>query len=260
VATIQQYVSTGGGRGLVRPGEAFRFRGQPTSASAMGVLEQKGLLVSPLSAAGVSVASWATRLFVDDCCSPGRRRPSPGAVNCLLMSLNGRHWNDLDFIGRPAAVLREFMMKQMRSGIGRVRGLEWGWWRRELWWCIWVRETETWKWPAASCGAEPERSGNCLPRALGDDAARDRCILHRWQRLPRQLQPVPGWCSSWSQPSLAAGRMGGADGLGLGGLVGQPEFQPAPGSLRQLDSAWWKKTPRKLLRSDVSGSRRESAS
>jgi len=254
-ATIQHYVDTVEPVGSQTLVKRFDFPASPaTVRTAMGVLEQKGLLVQPHISAGRVPSQLGYRLFVDDLL------PAPGAGalqlerELLAMSLKWAALDDLlihlarrlaDLTGLLSLITRP---QRLQSRLQATRLVAAG--DRLL---IFLVENG-----GVACslnvrlqaGTEPELPA--LERWVNDQLRNNPDSTIRWQRLPPQLQTsgrvVLQALSSHQLARRADGE--GAVALGLGGLLGQPEFSRTA-SLRPLIQLV-EEDPQKLLRRDVS--------
>ena len=228
-ATVQHYVDTVepvGSRTLV---QRFGFQASPaTVRSAMGALEQQGLLLQPHTSAGRIPSQRGYRLYVDSLLPP----PGAGALQLeqelLGLSLRWAALDDLllhlarrlaDLTGLLSLITRP---QGDRSALQAVRLVPSG--DRLLVFLV-----------------ENAVMTSCLNLHLPPTAAHELLSLERWvmdqlslhpgqpipwNALPPQLQRS-GWLLREALRSHRMARPGDADGalaLGLGGLLGQPEF------------------------------------
>lgn len=250
-ATVQHYVDTVEPVGSQTLVKRFGFpASSATVRSAMGVLEQKGLLVQPHTSAGRVPSQQGYRLFVD------ALLPAPGAGavqlerELLAMSLKWAALDDLlihlarrlaDLTGLLSLITRP---QRLESRLQAARLVAAG--DRLL---IFLVENG-----GVACSlnvrlpADTEPELPALERWVNDQLGSGPEPSIRWQVLPPQLHTsgrvVLQALDSHQLARRADGE--GAVALGLSGLLGQPEFS-LTASLRPLIQLV-EEEPQRLLR------------
>jgi heat-inducible transcriptional repressor len=230
-ATVRHYVDTVepvGSHTLVR---RFGFDASPaTVRSAMGALEQRGLLTQPHTSAGRIPSQLGYRLYVDELL------PAPGAAaqqlerELMAMSL---HWAALDdlllqlarrladltgllsLISRPQRPRPQLQTVRLVASSDRL--------------LVFVVQGASF---TTSLNLRlPGGSADQLP--LLERWANDQLRLHpsgriAWERLPAQLGKSGSLLRQALESHARMGRPGDGEAMvaaGLGGLLGQPEFR-----------------------------------
>lgn len=229
-ATVRHYVDTVepvGSHTLVR---RFGLPASPaTVRSAMGALEQRGLLTQPHTSAGRIPSQLGYRLYVD------QLLPSPGAAALQLdrelagISLQWAAFDDLlQHLARRLADLTGLLSlisrpRQPRHHLEEVRLVVSS--DRLLVFLVQGSALTTslnLRLPAGSADQMP-----LLERWANDQLRSQPAGRIAWERLPAQLGIGGGLLRQALESHAQLGPVGEFDGVvaaGLGGLLGQPEF------------------------------------
>ncbi len=249
-ATVRHYVDTMepvGSNTLVR---RFGLPASPaTVRSAMGALEQRGLLTQPHTSAGRIPSALGYRLYVD------QLLPAPGAAALQLerelaaLSLQWAALDDLllhlarrlaDLTGLLSLVTRP---QRPRRRLQEVRLVASG--ERLLVFLVegtaLTRHLNI-RLPAAAAAELP-----ILERWTNDQLEREGAGRIAWPQLPRQLR-LSGELlrqAIESHDQLLAQRLDGVVACGLGGLLAQPEFSRTASLLPLVELV--EQSPRQVL-------------
>lgn len=236
-ATVQHYVDTVEPVGSQTLVKRFGMSASPaTVRSAMGALEQKGLLVQPHTSAGRVPSQQGYRLYVDDLL------PAPGAgalqLERELLGLS-LQWAALDdlllHLARRLADLTGLLSlitppQRLAPSLQALRLVPSG--DRLLVFLVEnaVLASSLNVWLPAGAGPQLPALERWVMGQLQDGSG-----TIRWEALPPQLQSSGGVLRQALRSHALArqGDQGGTVAMGLGGLLAQPEFSQTA-SLRPL--------------------------